>query len=129
QKGAQSKGFWATFRFNPRVAVAPDEFLSFLSNRDNLVYIRRDCLERFSPDSLSIMEFHSQYDVNIMEQVYQSFPLLGETLENIWNIKFTREFDITNDRHLFNVVGKGLPLYEGKLIHQFDAFYGEPKFW
>lgn len=46
-----------------------------------------------------------------------------------WNVKFTREFDITNDHYLFNENGQGLPLYEGKQIHQFNAFFGKPRFW
>ncbi|MDQ7026816.1 MAG: ATP-binding protein, partial [Anaerolineae bacterium] len=86
-------------------------------------------IKRFSPDSLSIMEFKSQITYQVAEKIYANHPLLGETLESGWNVKFTREFDITNDRHLFNTQGKGLPLYEGKMIHQFDANFAEPKFW
>ena len=43
-------------------------------------------------------------------------------------MKFAAEFHMTNDRHLFNTARRGLPLYEGKMIHQFDAFYGEPQY-
>lgn len=56
-------------------------------------------------------------------------PLLGEELPGAWNLKLNREFDMTNDRHLFNQKQKGYPLYEGKMIHQFDAYFAKPQFW
>ncbi len=129
QKGKQSDGFWATFRFNPRVAVKPDDLPGFLANQANLVYIRVDSLVRFSPDSLSVMEFQTRYDYDLAERVYGHWPLLGEIIADIWNVKFISEFHITNDRYLFNENSQGLPLYEGKLIHQFNAFFGKPRFW
>src|SRR5690606_6591004 len=61
QKGITSDGFWATFRFNPRVAVAPDELDDFLADPSNLIYVRRKSLERFSPDTLGLMEFQTRY--------------------------------------------------------------------
>ncbi|MCC7449103.1 MAG: hypothetical protein IT324_16920 [Anaerolineae bacterium] len=36
---------------------------------------------------------------------------------------------MTNDRDLFNTFGNGFPLYEGKMIHQYDAYYEKPRFW
>ncbi|MEZ4671279.1 MAG: DUF559 domain-containing protein [Anaerolineae bacterium] len=77
-KGTQSDGFWAAFRFNPRVAVAPDDLPAFLSNENNLIYVGRASLERFSPDSLSVMEFQSKQDYEAAEKIYADWPLLGE---------------------------------------------------
>lgn len=129
QKGPQSEGFWAAFRFNPRVAVAPADLPAFLSDDTNLVFVREATLKRFSPDSLSVMEFQSRRDYELAEKIYDGWPLLGTHLEGNWNIIFTREFDMTNDRSLFNTSERGLPLYEGKSIHQFDSFYGSPQYW
>jgi hypothetical protein len=82
-----------------------------------------ELVRRLSPDSLSIMEFKSDTDVRIAEKMLR-FPLLAEKLEGVWNLSLTREFDMTNDSHIFRTEpGAGrLPLYEGKMIHQFDAF-------
>jgi len=129
QKGPQSDGFWAAFRFNPRVAVAPEELPRFLADPVNLIYMRWRSLVRFSPDSLSVMEFQTLRDYELAERIYDNWPLLGEEVPDTWNIRFTREFDITNDRGLFNATKQGLPLYEGKLFHQFDSFYAEPSYW
>lgn len=127
-KGMQSDGFWSTFRFNPRVAVAPDALPAFLATPDNLIYMKRESLERFSPDSLSVMEFQTRQDYEIAEKVYGDWPLIGQQT-GIWDVKFIREFDMTNDRNLFNKKGEGLPLYEGKMIHQFDAYFSKPQYW
>jgi hypothetical protein len=129
QKGSQSDGFPATFRFNPRVAVAPNELLNFLSDPSNLIYVQREFLTRFSPDSLSIMEFQSQQDMDVTQKIYGEWSLIGEEREGQWNVRLNREFDMTNDRHLFNQSGNGFPLYEGKMIHQFDAYRAESSYW
>jgi hypothetical protein len=129
QKGISGNGFWAAFRFNPRVSIAPDDLPDFLANEDNLVYIRNESLERFSPDSLSLMEFQTQQDYEIAEKIYGDWSLLGEEVTDCWNIKLTAEFHMTSDRGLFNTHGQGLRLYEGKMIHQFNAFFAEPQYW
>jgi hypothetical protein len=129
QKGSQSDGFWATFRFNPRVAVRPEEMPAFLANLNNLIYVRRESLERFSPDSLSVMEFQTRRDYEIVERIYDDWPLLGQKIDDSWNIRFTSEFHMTNDRNFFNEAKIGVPLYEGKMIHQFDTDFAEPRFW
>ena len=129
EKGDQRDGFWAAFRFNPRVAVAPDELPAFLANVDNLIYVRRESLERFSPDSLSVMEFQTRRDYEIVETLYNNQPLLGETVDSNWNFRLSNEFHFTNDRALLNQNGLGIPFYEGKMIHQYDAFYAAPQFW
>lgn len=87
-------------------------------------------IRRLSPDSHSVMEFKSALDVQIAEKMLQ-FPLLGEKIEGVWNLSLTREFDMTNDSHLFKTeagVGR-LPLFEGKMIWQFDSAYAKPKYW
>jgi Alw26I/Eco31I/Esp3I family type II restriction m6 adenine DNA methyltransferase len=92
--------------------------------------VKTDLIYRLSPDSHSVMEFKSEMDVSIAEKMLQ-FPLLGEKIEGVWNLALTREFDMTNDSHLFytkNAEGR-LPLYEGKMIHQFNHLWKEPKYW
>ena len=87
-------------------------------------------IRRLSPDSLSIMEFKSKIDVAIAEKLMR-FPLLGHQLDNAWDVRFGTEFHMTNDSHLFRTSpAKGrLPLYEGKMIHQFQHRVIEPKYW
>ncbi|MEN8219147.1 MAG: DNA methyltransferase [Pseudomonadota bacterium] len=103
--------------------------LSKFPTRDAL-RVKTDLIYRLSPDSHSVMEFKNEMDVNIAEKMLQ-FPLLGEKIEGVWNLALTREFDMTNDSHLFyteNAEGR-LPLYEGKMIHQFEHQFAEARYW
>ncbi len=129
QKGETRDSFLATFRFNPRVAVAPDDLPEFLANESNLICVRRESLARFSPDSLSVMEFHTRQDYNVAEKIYSNWPLIGEDIPGIWQPRLAQEFHMSGDSDLFYQEQIGLPLYEGKMIHQFDAFFAAPRFW
>ena len=98
-------------------------------------------IKRFSPNTLSFMEFKSPMDMQICEKIYGDRPLLGDQVEGGWNVKFTTEFHMTNDSHLFppitkwveegyhpdglgrwvNAAGEiALPVYEGRMIGQYD---------
>ncbi|MFM5982107.1 MAG: Eco57I restriction-modification methylase domain-containing protein, partial [Sphaerospermopsis kisseleviana] len=97
---------------------------------DDCINMSVDLIKRLSPDSISIMEFKTDLDIHIAEKMSR-FPLLGEEIQDTWNLKLTAEFHMTNDSHLFKTEpGKGrLPLYEGKMIHQFNHTWGKPKYW
>jgi len=97
---------------------------------DEALHLSVDLIRRLSPDSLSVMEFKNETDVRIAEKMLR-FPLLGEKVEGVWNLVLTNEFHMTNDSHLFKArPGPGrLPLYEGKMVHQFDHRFGEPRYW
>ncbi|GHT81335.1 hypothetical protein AGMMS49543_03650 [Betaproteobacteria bacterium] len=87
-------------------------------------------IKRLSPGSHSLMEFKGALDVSIAQKLLRH-PLLGERVEGAWNVNFTAEFHMTNDSGLFKTShGAGRwPLYEGKMIWQFDAAYAEPRYW
>jgi hypothetical protein len=89
-----------------------------------------DLIRRLSPDSHSVMEFKSAMDIRIAEKMLK-FPLLGEKIEGTWNLRLTNEFHMTNDSHLFKTepAAGRLPLYEGKMIWQFQADYEKPRYW
>ncbi|MFN6157899.1 MAG: Eco57I restriction-modification methylase domain-containing protein [Dolichospermum sp.] len=130
QKGNETKSFQATFRIDPREAVRKEDLERFLHNESELIAIDVNLIRQLSPDSISVMEFKTDLDIFIAKKMSQ-FPLLGEEIQDKWNLKLTREFDMTNDSHLFKTEpGKGrLPLYEGKMIHQFTHKFAEPRYW
>ncbi len=129
-KGKNTEVFNAVFRINPREAISKDKLEIFLYNKDEQVQISTNLIRKLSPDSLSVMEFKQDIDIHIAEKMSR-FPLLGETLPDTWNLKLTSEFHMTNDSHLFKTEpAQGrLPLYEGKMIHQFTHQYALPKYW
>ncbi len=75
--------------------------------QDYSITILSKLIERFSPDTVSIMEFRSQQDVDIVAQIYGNWPPLGEAILSDWSIALTREFDMTNARGLFNTEHNG----------------------
>jgi len=98
----------------------------------NSILIDIALLRRLSPDSLSVLEFKDELDVQISEKV-ANFPSLGEHLEDKWNLKLTQEIHMTNDSYLFRPnPGKDsnyTPLVQGNIFHQFNHNFSFPKYW
>lgn len=58
-------------------------------------------VDQFSPKSQAILEIQSKRDLEILEKIYANSVLLGDDGPNGWGVKYAREFDMTNDSHLF----------------------------
>jgi hypothetical protein len=92
-----------------------------------------EMIKKFSPDNLSIMEFESEKDFRLCTSIRGNHELLLNS-----GYKFRAELHMTNDRRLYtelrNYEGlknkkEYLPLYEGKMIHQFKNDYAEPNYF
>jgi Alw26I/Eco31I/Esp3I family type II restriction m6 adenine DNA methyltransferase len=79
-------------------------------------------IKEYSPSSWSILEFKTEQDKSIVMKMYK-FPVIGDS------ISFSREFDMSIDSHYFNTDREGFPIYEGKMIHQFDHKFKDPRYW
>ncbi len=123
EKGGKTENFPASFM---RHDVAELECFP----QEGGINISVDLVRRLSPDSLSVPEFKNETDINIAEKMLK-FPLLGESVEGAWNLKLSAEFHMTNDSHLFKTAlyKDCLPLYEGKMLHQFDHKWDQPRYW
>ena len=69
--------------------------------------------------------FRSARDAELTKKLYRAAPVLIDDTRpdgNPWGIRFMAMLDMSNDSHLFaDAPGAGrLPLYEAKMIHQFD---------
>lgn len=81
---------------------------------------------RLSPDAHAIMEFKSHVDLSIADKILR-YPSLGST---DWNLVLHRELHMTDDSELFKSrIDKRLPLFEGKMIHQFEVAAQPAKYW
>jgi hypothetical protein len=84
-----------------------------------------EMIHRFSPHNESLMEFRSQLDYQLAAKIRSNHRLLEEL-----GYTFRRELHMTGDSHFFRKLGAEKPrkgqlrLYEGKMIHQFNANYG-----
>ncbi|MBI4244907.1 MAG: N-6 DNA methylase [Planctomycetes bacterium] len=127
------------------------DFVFFAQNIGHLNDERRhftltkEDFELINPNTLTCPIFRTKYDAELTKKIYRRVPVLvnEKTGENPWNVKFMRMFDMANDSHLFktreelesagyilqgNRFIKGaetfLPLYEAKMIWQYDHRYG-----
>ena len=110
------------------------EFAFFLTRTSQLADVRRrftlsaEDFARINPNTLTCPVFRARRDAELTRQIYQQVPVLireagnDQPEQNPWGISFMRMFDMSNDSHLFHdTSGQGLlPLYEAKMIHQFD---------
>ncbi len=101
-----------------------------------------------NPNTGTAPIFRSRRDAELTKHIYRRVPVLIEEGKgkagNPWGVEFLRMFDMANDSHLFrtreeleaegyhlegNVFVRGaeryLPLYEAKMIHQFDHRFGD----
>ena len=104
-----------------------------------------DDIALINPNTHTCPIFRSGKDAELTKAIYRRVPVLireardGQPEENPWGIRFSAMFHMANDSHRFytrerleadgwqlsgNVFRKGaaefLPLYEAKMVHQFD---------
>ena len=99
-------------------------------------------VRKFSPFSLSILEIRGGKDIEILDTIYSNSVLLGDDGPDGWGIKYAQgDFNMTSDSKLFPPRPKweekgykpdeygrwigpdedvALPLYEGRMVGQFD---------
>ena len=111
--------------------AAQAEFVCFATRVEQLADSRRrfrlspDEFRLLNPNTLTCPVFRSERDAELTQKLYRAAPVLIDDNRpdgNPWGISFMRMLDMSNDSHLFaDAPGAGrLPLYEAKMIHQFD---------
>ena len=122
--------FKASFRIYVHESISPEQLGSFLESDAFKLKIPIKVVKEFAPDSLSIMEFKEEIDLEIAKKLVE-FPMLGSQLKEPWNFKLSSEFHMTSDSNLFQTSpSKGsVVLYEGKMIHQFTHLFNQPQYW
>ncbi|WP_323032131.1 Eco57I restriction-modification methylase domain-containing protein [Brachymonas denitrificans] len=124
-------------------AAEQAEFVCFATQVSQLADPRRrftltpDEFRLINPNTLTCPVFRSERDAELTKKLYRAAPVLMrdavtagegkqakvvEPEQNPWGISFMRMLDMSNDSHLFKdeLAADHLPLYEAKLIHQFD---------
>ena len=110
---------------------AQAEFVFFARQQNQIHDTRRrftltpEEFELINPNSLTCPVFRSNRDAELTKKLYRQAPVLiadGKENGNPWGLSFMRMFDMSNDSQLFldKAVPAVLPLYEAKMVHQFD---------
>ena len=107
-----------TQSFNAAFNVCTHDRLSEITNGRSLK-IPVSLVREFSPDALAIMELGNQQEVDITAKMYR-WPAFGDESAGPPNRVYMAEIHMGNDRELFDECPTGIPLYEGRMIDQFD---------
>jgi Alw26I/Eco31I/Esp3I family type II restriction m6 adenine DNA methyltransferase len=89
-----------------------------------------ELIRSMSPDALSLMEFDSEKEIETAQKMLKH-PLLGSYLSDCWNTSFDQELNMTSASKIFRKKAEqgSMPLFEGKMIHQFTHQHSEPRYW
>lgn len=141
-----------TLRGAPPAAAEPSQFAFFLTRAAHLRDPQRvfelepGDFDLLNPNTRTCPIFRTRADAELTRKIYRNVPVLvnERTGENPWGISFRQGlFNMTTDSALFRtrveLEGRGfhlsgnrfikgdelyLPLYEAKMIHQFDHRFG-----
>lgn len=123
------------FKFS-LITLAPkdgmSDFAFFLHNLNELEDSRRhftmtpEDFDLINPNTHTCPVFRSEEDAKLAKKIYKKAGVFvnenDEENGNPWGVSFQRMFDMSNDSNIFITEQKKdyLPLYEAKLMHQFD---------
>lgn len=96
--------------------------IASIYNQSEVIHTSLQSIQTLSPAHLALQEVRSQKDLDILSKCYRSFPAFDA-------LNFRRELDMTNDSDLFLEVNDDIPLFEGKMIHQFNSEFERPRYW
>jgi hypothetical protein len=101
------------------------EYISYPERQFTLTY---EDLTLVNPNTRTCPVFRTRTDAELTKKIYRHVPVLvneGKN-EDPWGIRFMAMFHMANDSGLFkNTPGdRLLPLYEAKMLYQFDHRYG-----
>ena len=116
------------------VAIGPNETadysfyhrnMSTVVNPERHFNLSFDDFKLINPNSQTAPLFRTKEDAELAKRIYRHVGVLWDETKNkgnSWGISFKRFFDMSNDSGLFETTPRDgtLPLYEGKMIHQFD---------
>lgn len=100
--------------------------MNSLKNKDEILTLSLKDIKKLSPTHLALMELKDKQALEILRKSYNAFQNLSFDY-----IDFRQELNMTSDKDLFiEEFREGLlPLYEGKMIHQFDANFSQATYF
>ncbi|MFH9174046.1 Eco57I restriction-modification methylase domain-containing protein [Streptomyces albogriseolus] len=96
---------------------------------DRTLPISRETIAALAPDTLAIPDMRNPELLDVLATIYGDRPhLLQKMTRGDWEIDWGREFHINDDRKYFSTNATGMPLREGKHIHQFVHDFATPTY-
>ncbi|MBW5390957.1 Eco57I restriction-modification methylase domain-containing protein, partial [Brachyspira hampsonii] len=94
-------------------------------NKNEILY-PLDFSRKYFEDTYMMPEIENNSDINILEKMYS----IGKRIDREY-IDFYRELDMTNDKDIFLEKRNNdeMPLYEGKMVWQFNSKFEEAQYF
>lgn len=113
QRGGSTQTFEAAFNLK-----SPSELAAVMEGGALRMDVR--LVHEFSPDALAVMEMGEQLDIDITVKMYSRWPKFGESMSGTPQRVYMTEVHMGGDRDIFDEHPDGVPLYEGRMVEQFD---------
>ena len=99
--------------------------IAHLLDKRRYFTLTQEDFKLLNPNTLTCPTFRTRFDADLTLKLHRTAKVLieeGTPDKNPWGIKFLRMFDMAGDSNLFKDSRSNdmLPLYEAKMIHQFD---------
>lgn len=100
---------------------------SYIYDVQRRIELALDDFHLINPNTLTCPVFRANMDAEITRKIYKKIPVfinesIGCNNKNPWGARFMTMFHMSGDSHIFENERRQdtLPLYEAKMIHQFD---------
>jgi hypothetical protein len=117
KKGEPTTKFLASFHVKDITEL--ENFRNFAFEYD------AEFIRKTSSDQLIFLECIDKEQLQIFQKLFK-FPFLHS---DEWNLKSSREFNMSDDAHFFHEAQIGPPLFKGEMIHMFTDSFAPPIFW
>lgn len=126
-----------------KTAFMRDDLSTWEQSQPDVTLVSGEQVAKLSPQDRAFLEISSDRDLRILEDLHERNPVLGDP-SCPWKVSYTAEFHMTSKSKLFPPLEKwvaegyrpdgvgrwigpdgaiALPLYEGRMIGQFDFSY------
>ncbi|TDE25151.1 N-6 DNA methylase [Actinomadura sp. 6K520] len=118
-------------------ATDPLPYTSDVSKLEHLLDLERRTLpipratiEALAPETLAIPDTRDPALLDLLTTIYAGRPYFLDKMEKGgWQIDWGRELDLHDDRKILAADGTGMPLREGKHIHQYVHDFSAPTYF
>ena len=95
---------------------------------EGAVWMDVDLIKALSPDSMSVVEFQTQMDIDVAKKCLQH-PMLSDEGTGWGAELYGEELNMTRSANFFAGDPTDMPVYEGGMIWQFDSKYAQARYW
>jgi len=103
-----------------RVAFGVDSLEKARRAPQDAMRLDADLVRQLSPETYAVPDLQSTSDLSTTQKMYSACPAFGMKIAGTPIRHYLREVDMGTDRGLFTTDSEGLPVYEGRMIDQFD---------